>query len=230
MVAAAYGCRCAVAVPDDAAFEKGALLEALGARVLRQRPVSIAHPQHFVNVARRLAAEAAASSPAKPGSSDPDSCGSAALDIGLRLGQFEENGMAALGRAGRGAACAAGGDSEGDCRAQPGKAMGPGAAAVDRNGGYGASAASLGSACLGEGTANAGGNGGSGSGSGGGGAVFADQFENLANYRAHLATGAEVWAQVPRCNVTCPCAQFGGCCMFHAAYCLNIYMQLYAFW
>ncbi|KAK9845802.1 hypothetical protein WJX81_002786 [Elliptochloris bilobata] len=97
MVAAAHGCRCAVALPDDAASEKAALLEALGARVLRQRPVSIAHPQHFVNVARR-----------------------------------ETNAHGANGKVG---------------------------------------------------------------GSGGGGAVFADQFENLGNYRAHLATGAEIWAQ-----------------------------------
>lgn len=27
------------------------------------------------------------------------------------------------------------------------------------------------------------------------GAVFADQFENLANLRAHLITGREIWAQ-----------------------------------
>jgi cysteine synthase len=41
-------------MPDDAAAEKAALLEALGAAVRRLRPVSIAHPEHFVNVARRV--------------------------------------------------------------------------------------------------------------------------------------------------------------------------------
>ena len=54
MVAAAAGCRCAIALPDDAAAEKGALLRALGADVARVPPVSIAHPDHFVNVARRV--------------------------------------------------------------------------------------------------------------------------------------------------------------------------------
>ena len=28
-----------------------------------------------------------------------------------------------------------------------------------------------------------------------GGAFFADQFENLANFEAHLQTGAEIWQQ-----------------------------------
>ena len=56
MVAAAYGCRCFIAMPDDAAIEKAQMLEALGAEVERLRPVSIAHPGHFVNVARRRAA------------------------------------------------------------------------------------------------------------------------------------------------------------------------------
>jgi len=86
LVAAAYGCRCFIAMPDDAAIEKAQMLEALGAQVERLRPVSIAHPQHFVNVARRRAA------------SEPN-------------------------------------------------------------------------------------------------AIFADQFENLANFRAHLATGKEIWEQ-----------------------------------
>lgn len=27
------------------------------------------------------------------------------------------------------------------------------------------------------------------------GALFADQFENMANYRAHLRTGQEIWQQ-----------------------------------
>lgn len=54
MVAASSGCRCRIAMPDDAAAEKAALLQALGADVRRVRPVSITHPGHFVNVARRV--------------------------------------------------------------------------------------------------------------------------------------------------------------------------------
>lgn len=56
LVAAAFGCRCFIAMPDDAAEEKAATLVALGAEVRRLRPVSITHPDHFVNVARRAAA------------------------------------------------------------------------------------------------------------------------------------------------------------------------------
>ena len=56
MGAAAFQCRCFIAMPDDAAVEKSQLLEALGTEVQRLRPVSIAHPSHFVNVARRRAA------------------------------------------------------------------------------------------------------------------------------------------------------------------------------
>lgn len=55
LVAAAFGCRCFIAMPDDAAIEKAQMLEALGAEVERLRPVSITHPDHFVNVARRRA-------------------------------------------------------------------------------------------------------------------------------------------------------------------------------
>ncbi|KAL4430687.1 hypothetical protein ABPG75_005943 [Micractinium tetrahymenae] len=57
MCAAAYGCRAFIAMPDDAAVEKAQMLQALGAEVQRLRPVSITHPDHFVNVARRRAAE-----------------------------------------------------------------------------------------------------------------------------------------------------------------------------
>jgi len=59
MVTAALGCRCHVVMPDDAAIEKSQVLEALGATVQRVRPVSITHPDHFVNIARRRAAEEA---------------------------------------------------------------------------------------------------------------------------------------------------------------------------
>ncbi|XP_031493462.1 cysteine synthase 2 [Nymphaea colorata] len=57
-VAPAFGCKCHVVIPDDAAIEKSQILEALGATVERVRPVSITHKDHFVNVARRRASEA----------------------------------------------------------------------------------------------------------------------------------------------------------------------------
>ncbi|PAN50867.1 hypothetical protein PAHAL_9G553300 [Panicum hallii] len=57
-VAPAYGCRCNVVIPDDAAIEKSQIIEALGATVERVRPVSITHRDHFVNIARRRALEA----------------------------------------------------------------------------------------------------------------------------------------------------------------------------
>ncbi|CAN6477797.1 unnamed protein product [Victoria cruziana] len=58
MVAPAFGCKCHVVIPDDAAIEKSQILEALGATVERVRPVSITHKDHFVNIARRRASEA----------------------------------------------------------------------------------------------------------------------------------------------------------------------------
>lgn len=57
-VAPAYGCKCHVVIPDDVAIEKSQIIEALGATVERVRPVSITHKDHFVNIARRRAAEA----------------------------------------------------------------------------------------------------------------------------------------------------------------------------
>ncbi len=58
LVARAFGCRCFVALPDDAANEKAEMMESLGAEVARVRPVAITHPEHFVNVARRRAEQA----------------------------------------------------------------------------------------------------------------------------------------------------------------------------
>ncbi|KFK35554.1 hypothetical protein AALP_AA4G005700 [Arabis alpina] len=57
-VAPAYGCKCHVVIPDDAAIEKSQIIEALGATVERVRPVSITHKDHYVNIARRRADEA----------------------------------------------------------------------------------------------------------------------------------------------------------------------------
>jgi len=57
LVAAAFGCRTAIYMPDDAAVEKSEMLRALGADVRRVRPVSIVHPEHMVNLARKRAQE-----------------------------------------------------------------------------------------------------------------------------------------------------------------------------
>ncbi|PPD76055.1 hypothetical protein GOBAR_DD27016 [Gossypium barbadense] len=57
-VAPAFGCKCHVVIPDDAAIEKSQIIEALGATVERVRPVSITHRDHYVNIAKRRALEA----------------------------------------------------------------------------------------------------------------------------------------------------------------------------
>ncbi|KAL9147211.1 hypothetical protein ABFS82_13G158700 [Erythranthe guttata] len=111
-VAPAYGCRCHVVIPDDAAIEKSQILEALGATVERVRPVSITHKEHFVNIARRRALEA--------------------NEVALKHHETSNDV-----------------NHHSKCSA-------------DSKGGF-----------------------------------FADQFENLANYRAHYeGTGPEIWEQV----------------------------------
>lgn len=57
--AAACGLRCHIVMPDDQAAEKGQLLERFGATVERVKPAAIVHADHYCNVARRRAAEAA---------------------------------------------------------------------------------------------------------------------------------------------------------------------------
>ncbi|KAG0488921.1 hypothetical protein HPP92_007732 [Vanilla planifolia] len=110
-VAPAYGCKCHVVIPDDAAIEKAQILEALGAIVERVRPVSISHKDHYVNVAKRRASEAN-----KIAANVREDC------------EIKGNGTTHL---------------------------------ADRKGGF-----------------------------------FADQFENLANFRAHYeGTGPEIWEQ-----------------------------------
>ncbi len=203
MVAAAAGVACAVALPDDAAAEKAALLAALGARVLLQRPVSIAHPGHFVNVARRLAAEAAR----RPEGVRLDAEGGAESPLpgpeGGREGARAGAGGPGSAAAGGGAERVGGGGPGREENSSAGTDAGRqgGREACDEGSGGAGGAAKSGEA------AGDGGGGGGGGGAGeaaparrvpwaGGGAVFADQFENLANYRAHLETGAEIWAQV----------------------------------
>ncbi|KAH6822752.1 Pyridoxal-5'-phosphate-dependent enzyme family protein [Perilla frutescens var. hirtella] len=125
-VAPAYGCRCHVVIPDDAAIEKSQILESLGATVERVRPVSITHKEHFVNIARRRAQEA----------NELASKCQETTNIGNHFNQ--PNGSDAVIET-RSSECVA------DCK----------------------------------------------------GGFFADQFENLANFRAHYdGTGPEIWEQV----------------------------------
>ncbi|CAN1242443.1 Cysteine synthase 2 [Linum perenne] len=119
-VAPAYGCKCHVVIPDDAAIEKSQILEALGARVERVRPVSITHRDHYVNIARRRAVEA--------------------NELAAKLRKIAE--------------VEEGYGNEGD---KQDSVVFP----YNGNGGF-----------------------------------FADQFENLANFRAHyMGTGPEIWEQ-----------------------------------
>ncbi|CAL9219054.1 unnamed protein product [Arabidopsis halleri] len=125
-VAPAYGCKCHVVIPDDAAIEKSQIIEALGATVERVRPVSITHKDHYVNIARRRADEANE------------------LASKRRLAS-ETNGIHQ--------------ENTNDCTVEEEKESSLFSDSVT-------------------------------------GGFFADQFENLANYRAHYeGTGPEIWHQ-----------------------------------
>ncbi|KAF6145064.1 hypothetical protein GIB67_013415 [Kingdonia uniflora] len=125
-VAPAYGCKCHVVIPDDVAIEKSQILEALGATVERVRPVSITHKDHYVNIARRRAAEA--------------------KELALKQRNLDQFGAKGSGQINSHMSEEVNHDS---------------AFSDDCNGGF-----------------------------------FADQFENLANFRAHYeGTGPEIWEQ-----------------------------------
>ena len=56
-ICASKGYRCIVVMPDDQAEEKRELLRRFGAEVTTVKTAAIANPGHYVNVARRMAAE-----------------------------------------------------------------------------------------------------------------------------------------------------------------------------
>lgn len=164
MVAQAYGCKCHVVIPDDAAIEKAQILEAHGATVEMVRPVSITHKDHFVNVARRRAVEA--TDYAKERESQEVKRASKGEVKPYENGQFKEIS---------------------DCYPYPWDSIGSALDDTTRGGtqinhNEQVKESSYSRTDLSRDQCK--------------GGFFADQFENLANFRAHYeSTGPEIWEQ-----------------------------------
>ncbi|GJP43774.1 hypothetical protein CLOM_g3191 [Closterium sp. NIES-68] len=220
LVAAAFGCRCFVAMPDDAAVEKAEAMRALGAEVVRVRPVSITHPMHFVNVAKRRAEEESGKgrgmAGAKNGRSE-SSCSAVTNGTNATTASSATTTAATNTHATSSSRsssitrdtdhtccdgsisgttitkrCVARISNDASCAAS--HLSSPGeeetAASGCGSGGHASSSGSSGRTASTGSVADAPESSSSSSG------FFADQFENLANYRAHyFGTGPEIWRQ-----------------------------------
>lgn len=190
LMARAKGYKAWIVMPDDQAVEKALLLRSFGATVQLVKPASIVSPEHYVNVARRVAKKITEgreddlrasllgneAPDARPHSSTRTSgpIESAAVTahasaVARDLAHSTEDELRASG----------GAPSEGMAyETKP-------ASVLERNGGPAKLAADDASKALrGDQQAHS------------PTAIFCDQFETLSNYRAHLSTtGPEIWAQ-----------------------------------